>query len=510
MAERLSRQQIYDRIRTTSKDSYILEEMQRLGFWESSGAPTLSETLIRQEAAVTQELNALLEQDRKYSNQEVMLKEMRKARMKLAKEKREQTKQKAKQKRIGKAERWKQMQSQQIIYLGNGVSGGLSNTTADTASLQKFSLPVFNAVTDLAEQMKLDLAALRYLLYQRKVSTVNHYHVFELPKKSGGRRRISAPKKRLKNLQLWVLDTILNQVGIGEVAHGFIKERSIVTNAAPHLKKDIVINVDLKDFFPTINYKRVKGLFHTFGYSEQIATILALICTQPETEEVEMDGVRYYVQQGNRYLPQGSPASPAISNLIAYKLDKKVQGLATKLNFTYTRYADDLSFSTSKEHEKKIAPLLYFLKKIIESEGFQLHPEKTHIMRSNRQQKVTGIVVNEKLNVARSQLRKFRALLHNIETQGWKDQQWGKARHLIHAIDGYIHYVQMVNPEKGKIFKAQLAQIVAKHGYPILEQPGNGLAEMPLPQMTPPDLQKEKQPEEPAVAPPIDWWNIFS
>ena len=498
MSEKLTRQQIYDRIRATSKDSYILQEMQNLGFWDSTGTPTLPEILIQREVTLSQELNKLLEQDRKYSNRETMLKEMRKARMKQAKEKRQQTKEKNKQKRLDKAEKWKRTQGEHIGYLGEGVSGGLNHTTSDTARLQQFNLPVFHSAKELAASMEVELAELRYLLYQRKVSKTNHYHVFELPKKSGGTRRISAPKKRLKKLQRWLLNTTLSQISTGDQVHGFVRQRSIVTNAQPHLKKDIVINVDLKDFFPTINYGRVKGLFRGLGYSEQVSTIFALIGTQADTEQVDMDGVRYYVQKGTRFLPQGSPASPAISNLIAYRLDKKVQGLAAKLNFTYTRYADDLSFSTTTENGKNIAGLLYFLKKIIESEGFTMHPEKTHIMRNGGLKKVTGIVVNEKLNVERSQLRKFRALLHNIETNGWKDQQWGKARHLINAVEGYIRYVQMVNPQKGGTFKTQLGRIVAKHGYPLIESV----------RAAPPE-EKAKAPQAP---PPTqtDWWNIFN
>ncbi|XZF13325.1 reverse transcriptase family protein [Chitinophagaceae bacterium MMS25-I14] len=508
MSDKLTRQQIYDRIKATSKDSYILEEMKRLGFWEASEMPTLSETLINREVVLTQELNQLLEQDRRYSNREAMLREMRKARMKQALEKRDQTKQRNKQKRLDKAARWKQTQQQEIIYLGDGVSGGLSNTDSDAQLLQRYDLPAFGSITALAESMQTDIASLRYLLYQRKVSRINHYHVFEVPKKSGGKRLISAPKKRLKNLQQWVLTTILDRIPVNDHIHGFTRQRSIVTNAQPHLKKDIVINMDLKDFFPTITYGRVKGLFHKLGYSEQLATIFALICTQPETEEVEMDGVRYYVQKGHRFLPQGSPASPAISNLIAYRLDKKVQGLAAKLGFTYTRYADDLSFSASEESAQHIAKLLYFLRKIVESEGFSVHPEKTHIMRSGGQQKVTGIVVNEKLNIERDKLRKFRALLHNIETHGWKDQQWGKAKHLINAVEGYIHYVQMVNPQKGKTFRQQLEQIVTKHGYPVVEQPA-----MSQPPATPPpvaEIPEMSRPEKPAPPVQTDWWNILS
>uniref|UniRef100_A0AAU6WR92 RNA-directed DNA polymerase n=1 Tax=Chryseobacterium endophyticum TaxID=1854762 RepID=A0AAU6WR92_9FLAO len=128
--------------------------------------------------------------------------------------------------------------------------------------------------------------------------------------------------------QQWILDNILNRLPVEDVAHGFVSGKSIVTNAAPHLGKAVIINIDLKDFFPSISYKRVKGLFSKLGYSEQLSTIFALICTQAHTEEVLIDGLTYFVQKGERFLPQGSPASPAISNMISYKLDKRLQGLA--------------------------------------------------------------------------------------------------------------------------------------------------------------------------------------
>lgn len=514
MSEKLTRQQIYDRIRTTSKDSYILEEMKRLGFWEPSEVPTLSETLITREMEANKELNDLLAKDRKFRNQEAMLIEMRKERMKKAKEKREQTKQKNKQKRLDKAARWKNMQLQQIIYLGKDVSAGLNNTDTDIASLQKYDLPVFASLTELAESMGTDMAGLRYLLYQRKVSKNTHYHTFEIPKKSGGKRKISAPKTRLKNLQRWVLENILDKMPVEDTTHGFIRERSILTNAYPHLKQDIIINIDLKDFFPSIDFRRVKGLFNKLGYSEQMSVIFALICTQAETETTLMDGVTYYVQKGKRFLPQGSPASPAISNLIAYRLDKKVKGLADKYNFIYTRYADDLSFSTSKENENNIARLLYFLSEIIKSEGLTIHPDKTYIMRNSGQKKVTGIVVNEKPNIERVMLRRFRALLHNLEVNGWRDQKWGKAENLIHSVEGYIHFIKMVNPEKSIKYQEQLGRILEKHGYPqIKETVAYKKPEIPKPlekkSDSEPDAKHDIAENKPAAS-DKDWWNIFS
>ncbi len=504
MSEQLSKQQIYDRIKATSKDSYILEEMQRLGFWQSGSEPTLSEILIKQEAKVEKELNELLAQDRKFSNREAMILEMRKARMKIAKEKRAETKLNQEKKRLEKAENWKLLQQQQILYLGETVSKGLNAKETNPEILEKYNLPVFEDALALAKSMQIDLKALQYLAYNRKVSKINHYHTFELEKKSGGKRKISAPKAKLKEIQTWILENILHKIPYTIEAHGFIKERSIVTNAMPHVNKDIVVNIDLKDFFPTVTHKRVKGLFHKIGYSEEVATILSLLCTYSEINETTLDGVTYYVQSGERKLPQGSPASPAISNMIVYKMDQKIKGLAKKLNFSYTRYADDMSFSTTEENSQNVSRLLFFTKKIIESEGFVIHPDKVHVMRKGMQQKVTGVVVNKKLNVDRIQLRKFRAVLHNIEKNGWKDQQWGKAIHLINAIEGYINYVNMVNPEKGKTFKQNLKNIIAKHGQPHIEKTNIPEKVIPIPVIIPEEI-KEVQMEQK----PENWWNIF-
>lgn len=504
MSQNLSRQQIYDRIKASSKDSYILEEMKRLGFWQETSTPSLPEQLIQKEVVLQKELQELLAKDRKYGNQEAMLREMRKKRMQEAKAKREVTRQKNEKKRQEKADRWKELQQEQIIYLGENVSKGLHQMQSDTEKLHQFSFPVFENILDFSQKSGFSLSQIRYLAFNRNVSEKSHYHTFEVSKKSGGKRKISAPKPKLKLFQQWILENILNRISAGEVVHGFTPNKSIVTNAAPHLGKDIVINIDLQDFFPSISYKRVKGLFSKFGYSEQLSTVFALICTQAHTEEVLLDGVKYFVHKGERFLPQGSPASPAISNSIAYKLDKRLQGLAKKFGFVYTRYADDLTFSAGQNSEQNINRLLYFVKKIIKDENFTIHPDKLHIMRRKHQQKVTGIVVNEKLNVERTKLRKFRALLHNIEINGWQNQTWGKAYHLINAIEGYINFVNMVNPSKASVFKEKLKTIVAKHGVPFVE------VQKVIPDLV--ELPEVLEPEQDAVTPKeekTDWWNIF-
>lgn len=509
MSEKRTRQEVYDRIREGTKDKFILEDMKRLGFW-SANQPTLAENLIVKEAELQRELKDLLSKVNKFENSDKMLSDMRKERMKAAKLKRQETKENNKKIREEKAQNWNISKNSDIVYLGENVSKGLINKTINVDNLQKFNLPIFEDVSQLAKSLGLTLSELKYLAFNRKVAKSSHYYLFSIPKKSGGFRRISAPKTKLKNVQNWLNENLLSKINHNDNAHGFIKNKSILTNAEPHLNQEVVINLDLKDFFPTITYARIKGMFENFGYSEQIAITLALICSHAHTEIVELDRVKYYVQKGERHLPQGSPASPAISNIICYRLDKRLTKLAEKYGFAYTRYADDLTFSGNEQASENISKLLKYVKTIIADEKFVVNEEKTTMMRKHQQQKVTGIVVNQKPNVSRDRLRKFRALLHNIEKNGWQDQKWGKAKHLINAIDGYICFVKMVNPSKAEVFREQLQAIIAKHGAPISSlgfQPKEKLSGF-QPDQSSLGFQPEEnfsswKPEE------KDWWDLF-
>ena len=164
--------------------------------------------------------------------------------------------------------------------------------------------------------MGITVAALRFLSFARRVSTVSHYRRFQIPKKTGGLRPISAPMPRLKRAQHWVLTEILNKVELHPAAHGFRPGRSIVTNAAPHVGAEVVVNLDVEQFFPTVSRRRIKGVFRSLGYGEQVATILSLICSEPDVRDVELDGRLYHVARGDRTLPQGAPSSPAITNVL--------------------------------------------------------------------------------------------------------------------------------------------------------------------------------------------------
>ncbi len=290
---------------------------------------------------------------------------------------------------------------------------------------------------------------------------------WSLEKLKGCCREISAPAYNLIQVQRRVLSYVLNQFEstIHPAAHGFRtqwlseKEKySIVTNARPHQNSEIIINIDLKDFFSSIKFPRVKKVFQDLGCSEFTSEVFASICCIVSPNQ-------------SGYLPQGAPTSPIITNLICRQLDDKLQNLAELYGFTYTRYADDLTFSCSdinlqyleqyKDVEAKKLPkqFLQKAKKIIASEGFQANKDKIRIAKKHQQQEVTGIIVNRHLNISRKRLKQFRTVLHKIEQDGAKNVYWGNSIASFEVLYGFASYISMVNPERGSRFKLRLENL---------------------------------------------------
>ncbi|PSB03546.1 reverse transcriptase family protein [Merismopedia glauca] len=459
-----TRQELYDRIRQTGKEEFILQEMIRYGFWPAQGEiPQDPADEIRRLGELNRELQQLHQQNRQLHNEAALRKQLLKERLAESKRKQQETKERRERERKERAEAWKARKEQDILFLGQGVSGGLDRREPNLERLQNQKLPVFTTPESLASAMGVTIGQLRFLAFHRQVAKTCHYIRFYISKKTGGQRLISAPMPRLKQLQHWILRYILNPIAVNDAAHGFRQGHSILTNATPHVGADVVVNFDLKDFFPSISYKRVKGLFQALGYGEAIATILGLLCTYPDVEEVELDGSTYYVATGDRHLPQGSPASPAISNILCRRLDRRLLQMAQELGFTYTRYADDLTFSASGDNLRNICNLLKRTEAIALHEGFALNPSKTRIMRKNSQQEVTGIVVNQFPNISKSTLKRFRATLFQIERDGIAGKKWGNSTDTMAAIQGFAHFVAMVNPEVGTKFVEQVKQIQAQN-----------------------------------------------
>lgn len=346
-----------------------------------------------------------------------------------------------------------------IVFLGRGVSGGLSDRRSDVERLKAAGLPVLASPADLAAALRLPIPRLRWLAFHSEASAVSHYVRFRIPKKSGGTRELAAPHRDTAACQAWILHEILEKLPLNEAAHGFVRGRSTVTNAAPHVARAVVVNADLKDFFPSITFPRVKGVFQQLGYSPAVATVLALLCTECPRETVSYDGRTLHVATGPRALPQGACTSPALSNLVARGLDARIAGIARRIGWTYTRYADDLSFSTDTPGASRTGWLLARLRHVVGEENFTVNEAKTRVQRPNTRQSVTGLVVNKSPGVPRDTVRRLRAILHKARTEGLAAQNREGHPHFEGWVEGMIAYISMVNPARGRALKAQLANV---------------------------------------------------
>jgi RNA-directed DNA polymerase len=444
-----TKQELYDRIRSSSKDEVILEEMIRLGFWTPAdmGTQTEGPSDPRAEQQRITELErrlAQLAQDsHRLQNLDQVKKQLHEQRLREARQRREETKQRREQERQDRARVWQERKGREILYLGEGVSHSLGKREGKVRE----GLPDLPDAMALAGAMKMPIGLLRFLAFHKRVSAVTHWRRFQVPKKTGGMRTISAPMPRLKAAQRFILEHILEKVPVHPAAHGFVAGRSIVSNAACHVGRDVVVNFDLLDFFPTLTWVRVRGLFASLGFSPEVSTILALLCTEAETDEIELDGKRWYVHSSERRLPQGSPCSPALTNLVCIRLDQRLSGLARKLGYTYTRYADDLTFSGPPD---KVHTLLAVVRAIVEDEDFALNSDKTRVMRKGGCQEVTGLVVNRKLGVSRELVRRWRAVMFQVNKDGPEGKKLGPSSDVLASLVGFASFVHMVEPEKGK------------------------------------------------------------
>jgi hypothetical protein len=215
-----------------------------------------------------------------------------------------------------------------------------------------------------------------------------------------------------------------------------------------------VLKLDLKDFFPTLHYRRVKGLFEHLGYNAEVAGTLAGLTThRPKLP----DGTVVWPGM----LPQGAPTSPALANLACRRLDRRLERLAARYGAAYTRYADDLTFSFAAPPDVRIGRFLWWVDGICQQEGFTERPDKRRVLRAKHQQRVTGLVVNARVNLPRADRRRFRAILHNCARHGVASQ--ARDREDFEAyLAGYAAYVHMVDPVLGRRYLDEVARILAE------------------------------------------------
>lgn len=325
---------------------------------------------------------------------------------------------------------------------------------------------------------------MKHLLYYCNPNHVFHrYHQFKIKKKSGGFRQITAPRNQSFMMLLQTVNEILKAMySPSDYAMGFTEERSVVTNASVHKGQNYVFNIDLKDFFPSVEQRRVLKRFGAkpFYFNPEIALLLSGLCSMrvkreqaDETQTHDLDKEFVYV------LPQGAPTSPIITNMICDTLDRRLAGLARRFGLRYSRYADDITFSSMHYVYAEKGEFRKELARIIGSQGFTINDTKTRLQKRGSRQEVTGIIVSDKLNVTKKYVREIRSLLYIWEKYGYSatmakflpkyKAEKGHVKKgnpdLTNVLDGKLMYLKMVKGESDIVYARlfeKFQQLVAK------------------------------------------------
>jgi len=259
------------------------------------------------------------------------------------------------------------------------------------------------------------------------------YRRFIIPKKNGGTRYLAEPLPSLKEIQRWILENILYKKEVHPYAKAYSPGRTIKDNLKYHKKKAVVLSLDIEHFFDSITSEKVENIFRTFGYSSIVSSIL--------TKLIMLNGA----------LAQGAPTSPHVSNLVLFDFDSTIQKFSFENKFMYTRYADDLTFSSSNLNPDLI---ISFVEKELLHLNLKLNGKKTHLMPSSKRQVVTGVVVNEKIQAKRDYRMLIRQEMHFIKKFGLashiKKKKIKNKNYLKHLI-GKINYSLFLNPNDSEL-----------------------------------------------------------
>ena len=262
----------------------------------------------------------------------------------------------------------------------------------NVALLRLMNLPVFSNQTELASLMHVTPG----LIGAINKSPHKFYRRYKIAKSDGNQREIRQPRKDVKTIQAWILRNILDKLSMSPYATAYIKGKSILDNVSPHCNNRYFVSLDLEDFFPSISVRRIAKIFNLIGYSRQSSSILSRLCTC----------------KGN--LPQGAVTSPALSNIVAAKLDRRIAGYTSKRNITFTRYSDDITLSSDNRYVLcKSVPMIL---KIIKSEHFKPNMRKLRILGPRRRCSITGLVKNSsepKYGIGTAKKREMRAVMHH-------------------------------------------------------------------------------------------------
>lgn len=286
--------------------------------------------------------------------------------------------------------------------------------------LRLLGLPVFNSIKDLANLIHIDAERLAILTRRSE----RFYKNYTIPKRTGGVRKISQPSRELKAIQAWILRNILDNLAPSEHAMAYLRGKKLIDNLSPHSGNRYFLSVDIEDFFPSVRRWRVERVFELLGYSEQAVYILANLCTY-------MGG-----------LPQGGVTSPSLSNLCTLNLDRRLAGLTSRRNIVFTRYADDMTFSTN--NRIVVLRALPTILHIIQSEYFWPNASKIRLLGPRNQCRITGLVKNSsepRFGIGRYKKIRMRAIMHNLVCGKRTDPDYPNAL----SINGWLNFLKGVD-----------------------------------------------------------------
>ena len=313
---------------------------------------------------------------------------------------------------------------------------------SDNIRLSFFGLPIIQTINDFSIITHIS----KYTIFQLSQNSQHHYKTYEIKKSSGKPRLIAQPNKKLKGLQAWILFHILNKLKVSSSCKGFERGTSISDNVEPHKLATTIMSMDLSDFFPSVKANMVYNIFKSIGYNKEIATIMTNICTF------------------NGALPQGGPCSPKLANLILWKLDVRIQGYVGKRGLTYTRYADDLTFSGF--NPSKLIQIVPVIKQIIKSEKFEVNENKTRIAGSARAKIVTGLVIsNDTFGIGTKKLKIIRSKIHHLTLLNEQNNF-----DLIDEVQGWLSYINSVDKKRFHILNEYILKLSKKYPLTLITQ----------------------------------------
>lgn len=332
-------------------------------------------------------------------------------------------------------------------------------------ALAACALPELPTEGDLADWLGLAPNELDWYADPRRMNgsagALCHYRYRWIPKRYG-MRLMEVPKPRLRDLQRRILRGILDCVPVHFAAHGFCRGRSCLTFAEPHVGREVVLRMDLCDFFPSIPASRIHALFGMLGYPAGVARLLTALCTNVVPMAVANEGAGSW-RAAKRFelphLPQGAPTSPALANLCALHLDYRLDELARSVEGKYTRYADDLAISGGERLRRRVGAVVSLVTTIAAEEGFAINPRKTRPMVRCQRQILAGVVVNARPNVRRDDYDRLKAVLTNCVRLGAASQNRDGVRDFAARLAGRIAHVAALNPTRGLKLRGLFEQI---------------------------------------------------